>query len=172
MLMIWEFKRIGGTRALEPTAGQALAYPVLLDPSYLTNYMTKSEAAYCAWNPIDCTYAWDSSKKALAQARSWYVDSTLYKGIGDAFRHCYWNGRMEIRLSTDDAYQFATRHESDSRGVDKEMDMRNNSIGRGIGRSKTGQSSATTKVRDACRSAQRQGKLWITRNGSLVRSSS
>ncbi|WP_436847042.1 DUF6973 domain-containing protein [Streptomyces atratus] len=46
---------------------------------------------------------------------------------------------MEIRISTEDAYQFATRHESDSTGKDREMDLKNNSIGRGIGRSKTGQ---------------------------------
>ncbi|MEU4268207.1 DNRLRE domain-containing protein [Streptomyces sp. NPDC026092] len=158
------------TVALNPAAGQAVSYPVLLDPSYWTNYMTGSEKWYCLTNPIDCTWVKSSATVALEQAEKWYARSTLYQGIGDAFRHCYWNARMEIRLSTDDTYEFATRHESDSSGKDREMDMKNNSVGRGIGRSKTGQQNAVTKARDACRAAQRNGSLWILRSGSLVKS--
>ncbi|MEG8280408.1 hypothetical protein [Streptomyces sp. AHA2] len=48
--------------------------------------------------------------------------------------------------------------------------MRNNAIGREIDRKRTGQISAGTKARDDCRSAQRNGKLWIIKSGKLVRS--
>ncbi|MDT0393020.1 hypothetical protein RM641_36985 [Streptomyces sp. DSM 41921] len=78
---------------------------------------------------------------------------------------------MEIRLSTTGAYEFATRHESTSSGVDKQMDLKNSAIGREIGRKRTGQNSAGTKARDDCRSAERNGKLWIIKSGKLVRSS-
>lgn len=79
---------------------------------------------------------------------------------------------MEIRLSTTDTYEFATRHESDSSGNDKKMDMFNNAVGRQIGRNNTGLSNATTRVRGACRNAQRRGDLQIMKYGVLYRSNS
>ncbi|MER7759677.1 DNRLRE domain-containing protein [Streptomyces sp. NPDC097619] len=158
------------TVALNPAPGQVLSYPVLLDPHYTSVFMTPAELRFCLWNPIDCTWVKSSATVARDQAISWYPDRSLFQGTGDAFRHCYWNARMELRLSTDDTYEFATRHESDSSGKDKDMDMRNNSIGRGIGRSKTNQANANTKVRDACRAAQRNGGLWIIKSGKLVKS--
>ncbi|WP_413753375.1 hypothetical protein NRF20_26230 [Streptomyces sp. R-74717] len=66
--------------------------------------------------------------------------------------------------------EIATRHESTSRGNDKEMDLRNNSIGRQIGRDNTGKSSAGIRSRDACKNGTSRGKLWITKSGKLVRS--
>ncbi|MGW0703451.1 DNRLRE domain-containing protein [Streptomyces sp. NPDC002867] len=158
------------TASLAPAAGQELAYPVLMDPGFGYGSATPSERSYCFWNPIDCTAAYDAANKAFKQAQDWYPDSTLFQGTGDSFRHCYWNARMEIRLSTTDAYEFATRHESTSSGVDKQMDLKNNAIGREIGRKRTGQNSAGTRARDDCRSAQRNGKLWIIKSGRLVRS--
>ncbi|MFE1906336.1 DNRLRE domain-containing protein [Streptomyces gardneri] len=158
------------TASLDPAAGQQLAFPVLMDPGFGYGAATPSERSYCFWNPIDCTTAYDAANKAFKQAQDWYADSTLFQGTGDSFRHCYWNARMEIRLSTTDAYEFATRHESTSSGVDKQMDLKNNAIGREIGRKRTGQTNAGIRARDDCRSAQRNGKLWIIRSGKLVRS--
>ncbi|MFE7043337.1 hypothetical protein ACFU9X_29005 [Streptomyces atratus] len=77
---------------------------------------------------------------------------------------------MEIRLSTKDAYEIATRHESTSRGNGKEMDQRNSSIGRQLGRDNTGKASAGIRSRDACKNGTSRGKLWITKSGKLVRS--
>ncbi|MEV0494524.1 hypothetical protein [Streptomyces atratus] len=74
---------------LQPDSGQVISYPVLLDPKYATNYMTASENWYCLMNPIDCTWVMDSASIALSKSKEWYVGSTLYQGIGDAFRHCY-----------------------------------------------------------------------------------
>ncbi|GEC06572.1 hypothetical protein SSP24_42270 [Streptomyces spinoverrucosus] len=156
--------------SLAPAEGQSIAYPVLLDPGYGYGNITDAEWDYCFWNPYDCSLAWDRADTAFKKAQELYPDNTLFQGTGDAFRHCYWNALMEIRLSTKDAYEIATRHESTSRGVDKEMDLRNNSIGRGIGRSKTGQTSAGIRSRDACRNAQKNGSLWIIKSGRLVRS--
>lgn len=41
---------------------------------------------------------------------------------------------MEIYVDHETAYEVATRHESESRGVDKEMDLKNNKKGRAIDR--------------------------------------
>lgn len=77
---------------------------------------------------------------------------------------------MEINIDHDTAYEVATRHESESRGVDKEMDLRNNKIGRKIGRDYRGKSRANHKARDKCISSTKNGKLWIIKSKKLVRS--
>ncbi|MFJ8658479.1 DNRLRE domain-containing protein [Streptomyces sp. NPDC093795] len=160
------------TVALNPGSGQVVSYPVLLDPGYSTVYMTPAEQRYCVLNPIDCLWVKSSATVARDQAERWYPRLTLYQGTGDAFRHCYWNARMEIRMSTDDTYEFATRHESDSSGNDKKMDMFNNAVGRQIGRRYTGVVDSNTKVRDGCRNAQKRGDLQIMKYGVLFRSNS
>ncbi|MFG3504790.1 hypothetical protein ACGF5F_04665 [Streptomyces sp. NPDC047821] len=58
-----------------------------------------------------------------------------------------------------------TRHESESRGVDKERDPRDNSIGRQTGRDKTGVTSAGIRSRDARKNATTRGNLWIIQSG-------
>lgn len=156
--------------SLAPATGQSVAYPVLLDPGYGYGSVTEAESDYCFWNPYDCSIAHDRANVAFKKAQEIYPDNTLFQGTGDAFRHCYWNALMEIRLSTKDAYEIATRHESKSKGVDKTMDLRNNSIGRGIGRKNDGKTSAGTRSKKACVNAQKNGSLWIIKSGSLVRS--
>ncbi|MGW4376749.1 DNRLRE domain-containing protein [Streptomyces albidoflavus] len=158
------------TVSLAPSAGQTISYPVLLDPEIGYGNLTPAEKDYCFWNPYDCSLAHDRAKTAFKKAQDMYPDNTLFQGKGDAFRHCYWNALMEIRLSTEDAYQIATRHESTSKGNDKEMDLRNNSHGRVIGRKVTGKSSAGKRAKDTCYSYQKKGKLWIIKNKKLVKS--
>ncbi|WP_425575397.1 DUF6973 domain-containing protein [Streptomyces lavendulocolor] len=89
---------------------------------------------------------------------------------GDSFRRCSWNARMEIRLSTTDARELATRNESTSSGVDKQIDLKNNATGREIGRKRTGQTAPGRGRGTMCRSARRNGKLWIIKSSRLMRS--
>ncbi|SPF04352.1 Cell wall-associated polypeptide CWBP200 [Streptomyces sp. MA5143a] len=156
--------------SLTPAPGQTVAYPVLLDPGHGYGAVTPSERYYCFWNPYDCSIAHDRANVAFKKAQDLYPDRTLFQGTGDAFRHCYWNALMEIRLSTKDAYEIATRHESKSEGNDQTMDLRNNSIGRGIGRKNDGKTSAGIRSKKACLNAQKNGSLWIIKSGNLVRS--
>ncbi|OKI32154.1 hypothetical protein A6A29_21645 [Streptomyces sp. TSRI0281] len=110
---------------------------------------------------------------AVHYAKKYYADKTLYQGTGDAFRHCYWNAMMEIFVNHETAYEVATRHESQSKDNDKEMDLRNNKIGRAIGRSyksNNPKAKASSKSRSACGSYMSKGKLWIIKNKKLVRS--
>lgn len=156
--------------SLAPAPGQTVAFPVLLDPGAGYGDLTPAERRYCSTNPYDCNKARKDAEKAFAEAAKRYSKKSLYQGTGDAFRHCYWNARMEINIDHDTAYEVATRHESESRGVDKEMDLRNNKIGRKIGRDYRGKSKANHKARDKCISYTKNGKLWIIKSKKLVRS--
>ena len=99
---------------------------------------TPSERAYCFGHPKACYQAQKDSGKATNSADYRYAaySNSLYRGAGDAYRHCYWNARMELHISHTSAYEFATRHESESSGNDKAMDLFNNKFGRSVGRSK------------------------------------
>lgn len=159
--------------ALAPAAGQTLAFPVLLDPSGASYDVTPSERRYCMWNPYDCSKARDMAEVAVKYAKDYYADSSLWLGKGDAFRHCYWNALMEIYIDHETAYEVATRHESQSRGNDKEMDLRNNKKGRAIGRyynERHSNGEASKKARSSCKSNLSRGNLWIVKSGRLVRS--
>ncbi|MFJ1803106.1 hypothetical protein [Streptomyces sp. NPDC088180] len=50
------------------------------------------------------------------------------------------------------------------------MDLRDNKIGRKIGRDCRGRSKANHKARDTCISYTKNGKLWIIKSKKLVRS--
>ncbi|MEU6374259.1 DNRLRE domain-containing protein [Streptomyces sp. NPDC046909] len=160
--------------SLAPAAGQNPAFPVLLDPSGASYTVTPSERNYCFWNPYDCSKARDMADVALKYAKDLYPDNTLFQGRGDAFRHCYWNALMEIYVDHETAYEVATRHESESRGVDKEMDLKNNKKGREIGRHYKAKYSykadASKAARGSCKKHVSDGKLWIIKSGRLVRS--
>ncbi|MEU1223851.1 DNRLRE domain-containing protein [Streptomyces microflavus] len=156
--------------SLAPAPGQTVAFPVLLDPGAGYGDLTPAERRYCSTNPYDCNKARKDADKAFGEAAKRYPKSSLFQGTGDAFRHCYWNARMEINIDHDTAYEVATRHESESRGVDKEMDLRNNKIGRKIGRDYRGKSKSNHKARDKCISYTKNGKLWTIKNKKLVKS--
>ncbi|WP_405988023.1 DNRLRE domain-containing protein [Streptomyces sp. NBC_00986] len=159
--------------SLAPAAGQTLAYPVLLDPSGSSYTVTPTERSYCFWNPYDCAKAREMAGTALRYAQDLYPDRTLFQGTGDAFRHCYWNALMEVFVDHETAYEVATRHESQSSGVDKEMDLKNNKKGREIGRyykARYSKAEAWKKTRSSCKSHVSKGKLWIIRSGRLVKS--
>lgn len=73
-------------------------------------------------------YAYNS--KVRAEAR--FVSSSLYQGNGDAFRHCLWNALMTKDLGASYAKQWGDAHEYGQSGIDTEMDLCNNSMGRRI----------------------------------------
>ncbi|WP_438816476.1 DUF6973 domain-containing protein, partial [Streptobacillus moniliformis] len=50
----------------------------------------------------------------------------------DRFRHCLWNALKKQYIETSAAEKLATAHEYTSSGIDKQMDLHNNAVGRGI----------------------------------------
>ncbi|MGY3204692.1 DUF6973 domain-containing protein [Streptomyces sp. TE5632] len=156
--------------SLAPAPDRTVTFPVLPDPGAGYGDLTPAERSYCRTNAYDCNKARKDADKAFGEAAKRYPRASLYQGTGDAFRHCYWNARMEINIDHETAYEVATRHESESRGVDKEMDLRNNKIGRKIGRDYRGKSKSNPKARDQCISYVKNGKLWIIKSKKLVKS--
>lgn len=159
----------GTTVRVAVTTDERVVYPVLLDPvwTYLgyKYYVSTPEQKYCVYPSRRriCKIAFDASNLASSEAGRRFP-GTLYLGAGDAFRHCYWNALMTISLGSGTAAEFATRHEEVDSGVSKEMDLRNNRIGRQIG---SGSGGNKTSARNTCESRARSNGLWTVVNGQL-----
>lgn len=97
---------------------------------------------------------------AVAAARESYPVSTLNNGIGDAFRHCYWNALMTISVGRDAAKKIADLHEDHNTAgsaAAREMDLKNNEIGREVG----SQSKTSEEARTKCHEHAQTGYLQV-----------
>ncbi|OKL50983.1 hypothetical protein BSZ39_12885 [Bowdeniella nasicola] len=112
---------------------------------YYYGGMNGAEFQFCAqpWNFNKCRKAKAAADDALSRARQKFAAASLYQGKGDAYRHCYWSARMTIDMGSATAKGFGDRHEAESSGADKKMDLRNNEIGRSVGRSYTRYATAS-----------------------------
>lgn len=146
-----------------------LEYPVVVDPYYESLWNNVAEATWCTTKGIAgaCLRAKNNATKALTQAEGWYPRS-LHNGIGDGFRHCYWNALMTVDDGPSIATTIATRHEDTAKGQpvnEKTMDLRNNLIGRNIAGSKGSKTYQT--VRNSCKSRADKKTLWYLVSGAL-----
>ena len=83
-----------------------------------------------------CSQGKTDADSASALARENYPVNTLQHGTGDAFRHCYWNALMTININQDAAKKIADLHEDFNTigtASQREMDLKNNEIGRQVG---------------------------------------
>ncbi|KAI9674534.1 MAG: hypothetical protein M1817_001872 [Caeruleum heppii] len=123
--------------AIAATAS-AVALPAANDNSgQLLPRQSDLERNFCLnpFNIPNCLAVKGHADEALARAQSMFPTS-LHNGVGDAFRHCYWNARMTIDLSVDTAQTFANLHEDGAAGQpaeERSMDLSNNNSGRAIG---------------------------------------
>lgn len=111
---------------------------------------TLSEAIKCVFlvGPISCAKAKTDADVAAAAARDNYPANTLHNGIGDAFRHCYWNALMTISVGRVHAKKIADLHEDHNTSGplnEREMDLKNNEIGRQVGSESTTGAEAHAK---------------------------
>lgn len=110
--------------------------------------ITSAELALVVAYPAQAVIAYNASQDASV-VPSVYYNGGAYLNNADALRHAYWNALMERRISknyymnvgTDEypiyeliqidfAKEFADAHESNSSGIDAEMDLHNNALGR------------------------------------------
>jgi len=97
-----------------------------VDEIYYPGGTNRTEFWLSIKHPVAAFKVKNCADKALQKSEELYDDT--YKGNGDAFRHCYWNILMVKAIGKDLTEKFATAHEADSpEGVDKEMDLNNNS---------------------------------------------
>jgi hypothetical protein len=144
-------------------------FPILIDPTFYVPgqgdvKVTSAEAKYCALHAKACQTAFKDANTALGEAQKRFKGQKLYLDRGDAFRHCYWNARMYINLGLDKSKAIATAHESDDSGVSTEMDLKNNIIGRAVGKDM----KTMTKARDKCLTEANAGRLWIVNKSNKV----
>jgi hypothetical protein len=74
-----------------------------------------------------------------------------YQDNSDAFRHCLWNALMKQSIGATAAEKWATAHEYNSYGIDKQMDLHNNYIGRSIYVSGKSLNAITSEVKSKVR---------------------
>lgn len=125
---------------------------------YYPGGMNSEEAWFCAkpWNWGKCSSAKSAADDALKRAKAKFPGNSLYLGKGDAYRHCYWSARMTIDMGAGVAKGFGDRHESESSGDDKRMDLANNATGRSVGLSYRSHNSASNRCE------------WLAQNNRLV----
>ena len=127
---------------------------------------TKEELLLVAKYPTQSVKIFNNSSTASNTASSLYKAETLYLGNGDAFRHAYWNALKLKSVGADIAKAFANAHESETpEGNDKTMDLRNNTVGRNIGRIYSNSSNAT--IKNKVIEAVNQGRLYRLYNNNI-----
>lgn len=100
--------------------------------------LTSAEADLAKKYPAEFVKYAACALEALKEAEKYYSSSQLLKGNGDAFRHAYWNAILVPSLGAMNgpahgearAVAWTNAHEQNSSGIDKEMDLHNNWIGR------------------------------------------
>jgi hypothetical protein len=146
-----------------------VVYPVLVDPIwYYAGYEYKlndAEFSYCKWPSRWglCKAMYDHANAATSAAQSSGLPGAL-NGRQDAFRHCYWSARMRIGHGFDKAKEFGDRHEQSNGqpATEKDMDLKNNSIGRGVG---AGRNNSTAK--SECLRLAKAGSLYIIKSSKV-----
>lgn len=123
-MFLIQFVESGGLREARSTRGVG---------DYIPGYgsLNAEERALALKHPIQAVTVYNCANKAT-DATIAYYGTNGWQDNSDAFRHCCWNALMKSAMSADDAKAWATAHEADSSGIDKEMDLFNNIVGRSI----------------------------------------
>lgn len=93
--------------------------------------LNATERALALKHPIQALKVYQCANKAT-DATIAYYGINGWQDNSDAFRHCCWSALMKSAMNESDADVWATAHEADSSGIDKEMDLFNNAVGRSI----------------------------------------
>jgi len=113
-----------------------------------------------------------NGKLALKYSEDMYKSNVLHNGNGDAFRHTLWNCGMAIDVGQSFAKKWADAHENGASGqpkLEKEMDLFNNKVGRGLAKTYPNTVSHNT-FKNNTRAKVRAGKCRIISNNKLVKS--
>lgn len=128
------------------------------------------EIGYCFGHIPQCVVAKDAADWAKRVTRWKFPDDPdPHETVGDAFRHCAWNGAMAQRLGRAGALEISENHEVAAalRQTPEEgqMDRFNNRHGAAIGEmaNKAGVSDTWGYVLDTCLSMAKNGGLSVNR---------
>lgn len=119
-----QFVESGGLRAARSSRGIG---------DYIPGYgsLNSAERELVLKHPIQAVKVFNCANKAT-DATIAYYGTNGWQDNSDAFRHCCWSALMKNAMSESDADVWATAHEAESSGIDKDMDLFNNAVGRSI----------------------------------------
>jgi len=138
-------------------------------------YLNTAEQALASAHPFQASQYYISSQAAINYTNQKFGYSG-FQDKSDAFRHACWNAILTMRIGSSAAKSWTNAHESTSSGIDKQMDLFNNALGRSICVSSgyeslsSGQAYATPALANKVYSAIKAGQGRIIVNGSLVSS--
>lgn len=130
-------------------------------PGY--NNLNAAERELLKEHPIQAVKVFDCANKATSATIEYY-GSSGWQDNSDAFRHCCWNALMTKEMDASAAEAWATAHEFDSSGIDKDMDLFNNSVGRSISVS----GKTDSQIYEAVKTKVKNGNCRRIVNNKLV----
>jgi hypothetical protein len=113
-------------------------------------------------HPVQAVKVYNAAQRATDLTVSNYGHNG-YQDNSDAFRHCLWSALMKQSIGTAAAKEWGTAHEADSSGVDKQMDLFNNNVGRSIN-----VSGSESSIVNSVKSLVKSGKLRRIVKNKLV----
>lgn len=131
-------------------------------PGY--NNLNSAERKLAKKHPVQAVKVYLCAEQATNLTIEYY-GTNGWQDNSDAFRHCCWNALMKKSIGKDAATEWATAHEAESSGIDKQMDLYNNNIGRGI--SVSGKSNA--QIAKTVKSKVKNGNCKRIKNNKLVK---
>lgn len=151
-----QFVENGGLRNFPATQGVG---------DYLPGYdiLNTAERELLFQHPVQAVKVFDCANKASSGTVEYYGSSN-WGDNSDAFRHCSWNALMKKAMDSSAAEVWATAHEYDSSGIDKEMDLYNNAVGRSINVS----NKSDSEIFEAVKGKVSNGNCQRIVNDSLV----
>lgn len=141
--------------------------------TYIKNKLNSVEKSLFKANPTRGITVLNYAEHATLAAKRLYTKTSCVHGNGDAFRHSYWNALMTRRYGSTYAKKWGDAHESGiSAGIDKQMDLYNNKIGRELSTTNTAVSHWETKMEKILIKNIDSGKMKIfnSSNTKLVKS--
>lgn len=91
--------------------------------------LNPAERALAVAHPFEATQYYISSQVAINYTMQYFGYSGTYDP-SDAFRHACWNAVLTLRIGSSRTKIWTDAHETTSYGIDKEMDLFNNDLGR------------------------------------------
>ena len=133
--------------------------------------LNAKEVALAKNHPFEATQFYGSSQVAINYTKTKFGRNG-FQDASDAFRHAMWNGNLTQRIGASRAKVWTDAHEAYSSGIDKQMDLHNNQLGRTIGKNygSTNPGINVKNMADKMYSEIKAGKGKVIKNNKLVSS--
>lgn len=139
------------------------------------NRLNDTERKLAKKHPTQAAIVYNCSAAATGLAGKLYKNGNADNHNGNAFKHAFWNAAMTRDMNATKAKTWGDAHEVGAKGVSKDMDLKNNKIGRDTYVALADASflkPSYTKIQKELMKKIDQGKLYRVVNGKLVKTNS